>query len=301
MAGTAHAMPAAGQPQACSVADLLAEGSSRLQAALNLTRADARLETQLLLARALDVDRTWLIAHDRDLLPPEQLQAVEAQVRRRTRGEPLAYILGEREFYGRSFKVSPDVLIPRPDTELLVEAALERLPQERPTRILDLGTGSGCIAISLALARPDCQVTATDASPAALAIARDNARRLGADRLRFVQSDWYDGLDSPSFAMIVSNPPYIALQDPHLQQGDLRHEPRQALVSGPHGLDAMQHIIARAPAFLAAGGWLLLEHGWDQAAACAREMARAGFADIATLRDLAGRERVTAGRWPGRA
>lgn len=301
MATTALAMDATDQRQAGSVADLLTDGSSRLQAALNLARADARLETQLLLARALGVDRAWLIAHDQDLLPPERLQAVEALVRRRTQGEPLAYILGEREFYGRPFKVSPDVLIPRSDTELLVEAALERLPQKRPARILDLGTGSGCIAISLALARTDCQVTATDASPAALAIARDNARRLGADRLRFVQGDWYDGLDSPSFDMIVSNPPYIALQDPHLQQGDLPHEPRQALVSGPHGLDAIQHIVAGAPGHLVAGGWLLLEHGWDQAAACRQALAERGFADIITLTDLAGRERVSGGRWPGRA
>lgn len=283
------------------VAGLLAEATARLAEALNLERRTARLEARILLARALGVNRAWLVAHDRDPLRADLLPAIEALVSRRARGEPVAYILGEREFYGRLFQVSPAVLIPRPETELLVEAALARLPREQSARILDLGTGSGCIAISLALERPDCEVTATDASPAALAVAQANAARLGTGNLRLHSSDWYDGPHTRPYDMIVSNPPYIAWNDPHLSQGDLRYEPRQALVSGTLGLDALRTIVAQAPGHLAGGGWLLLEHGCDQAAFCARNLARTGFEAIATLHDLAGRERVTVGRWPFQA
>lgn len=284
-----------------SLAGLLLTATARLQRALGLERPEARLEARILAARALDVDRAWLIAHDRDVPNPTQARALESLIARRERGEPVAYILGEREFHGRVFRVTPDVLIPRPETELLVEAALARLPKDRPARVLDLGTGSGCIAITLALGRPDWDITATDASPASLEVARGNAARLGAGNVRFVASDWYDGLDSTSFDMIVSNPPYIASDDKHLGLGDLPHEPRRALASGPSGLDAIRAIVSRAPPHLHPEGWLLLEHGYDQAQACTSLLASAGFGTLFTLRDLAGQARVSGGQRPSPA
>lgn len=254
----------------------------------------------MLAARALGVNRAWLIAHDRDVLAPAQAHAIETLVSRREGGEPVAYILGEKEFYGRLFTVTPNVLIPRPETELLVEAALARLPLDRPARILDLGTGSGCIAITIALERPDCEVVAVDASPAALEVARSNAERLGAGKVRLILSDWYARLKNLRFDMIVSNPPYIASGDAHLAQGDLPHEPRQALASGPLGLDAIRAIVSRATDHLTPGGWLLSEHGYDQADACRDGLNQAGFAHVFTLPDLGGRDRVTGGQWPAR-
>jgi release factor glutamine methyltransferase len=269
--------------------------------ALNLDRREARLEAQILIAHALDVERAWLIAHDRDVLTIAQLDAIEGLIARRANGEPVAYMLAEREFYGRTFKVTPDVLIPRPETELLVEAALEHLPENIPCRILDLGTGSGAIAISLALLRPLSTVLAVDASPAALAIAQENARLLGAANVECVTGNWYAMLDVKKFDIIVSNPPYIAASDPHLASGDLRFEPRQALASGADGLDDLRQIISGAPAHLAEVGWLLLEHGCDQAAAVTALLQQHGFEAIRTLQDLAGHDRVSTGRWPGQA
>jgi release factor glutamine methyltransferase len=280
---------------------LLPQHASRLAIALNLDRREARLEAQILIARALDVDRAWLIAHDRDVLTAAQQDAIESLIARRANGEPVAYILGEREFYGRTFKVTPDVLIPRPETELLVEAALEHLPENTACRILDLGTGSGAIAITLALQRPLSTVLAVDASPAALAIAQENARRLGAANVECVTGHWYATLDVKKFDIIVSNPPYIAASDPHLASGDLRFEPRQALASGADGLDDLRQIISGAPAHLAEVGWLLLEHGCDQAAAVTALLQQHGFEAIRTLQDLAGHDRVSTGRWPGQA
>ena len=285
------------------IGDLLQSTARRLAAALGLDRREARLETHILAAQALGVARSWLIGHDRDVLGPAQAAALEALVRRREAGEPVAYILGEREFYGRVFKVSPDVLIPRPETEQLVEAALARLPKDRPAKILDLGTGSGCIAITLALARPDCAVTAVDRSPAAVVVARDNGRQLcrGLDAtVRFLVSDWFDALAGERFDLIVSNPPYIANADPHLAHGDLRFEPASALASGVQGLDDIRHLVARAAEFLAPGGCFLFEHGWDQGAASRDLMLAAGFDGVETLADLAGRDRITLGRRPGR-
>jgi len=284
-----------------ALVDRLKAAAERLSAALALEPREARLEAQILAARALGVNRAWLIAHDRDALSAPQAAAVESLIARREMGEPVAYILGEREFYGRIFKVTPDVLIPRPETELLVEAALERLPSSAPVRILDMGTGSGCIAITLALERPDCQITAVDNSLAALEVARGNATQLAAHNVRFLVSDWYDQLGAMSFDMIVSNPPYIAVDDMHLRKGDLPHEPIHALVPGPLGLNAIQAIVARAAGHLIPSGWLLLEHGYDQAKDCADALGRAGYKHIFMLRDLGGQARVTGGQRPKQA
>ncbi|KAF0099755.1 MAG: protein-(glutamine-N5) methyltransferase release factor-specific [bacterium] len=281
------------------VADLMREAAARLQAALGLERREARLEAQILIARGLGVERSWLIAHDRDTLSPAQTVAIEALLARRAGGEPVAYILGEREFYGRVFRVTPDVLIPRPETELLVEAALDRLPPERPARVLDLGTGSGCIAISLALERPRAEVSALDASAQALAVARDNARRLGADQITWILSDWYADLSVKNFDMIVGNPPYITSGNEHLRRGDLLGEPVGALVSGYDGLDAIRAIIVGAPARLVQGGWLLIEHGFDQKDSCQTLLRQAGFTRVTALTDLSGVERLSIGRFSG--
>lgn len=286
-----------------SVAMLLAEATRRIAEALVLDKREARIEARVLLAHALKVDHAWLIAHDRDTPTPAQQHAIAALIERRAGGEPVAYILGEREFYGRTFKVTPDVLIPRPDTELLVEAALQRMPENMPCRVLDLGTGSGTIAISLALHRPLADVIALDISPDALAVAQQNARRLGAGNVHFEIGDWYAAKSGKAsvknFDIIVSNPPYIEAADPHLKAGDLRHEPIQALAAGDDGLRDLRAIIAGAPAHLVETGWLLLEHGYDQADAVIALLRERGFAQTETRRDLAGQNRVSGGCWPG--
>lgn len=213
-------------------------------------------------------------------------------MKRRVAGEPVAYIVGWREFHGHRFRVTPDVLIPRPDTETLVDAALALVPGDASARVLDLGTGSGCVAISIALARPLAQVVATDSSPAALAVARGNAQALEARNLCLMAADWYAGI-SGRFDLIVSNPPYIAAADPHLATGDLRFEPADALSPGGDGLDALRAIIDGAPAHLEAAGWLLVEHGWDQGEAVGSLLAAAGFAHRSTHHDLGGHHRVS--------
>lgn len=213
---------------------------------------------------------------------------------RRAAGEPIAYLTGNCEFYGLEFRVTPAVLIPRPETELLVDLALERLPVEGRARVLDLGTGSGCIAVSLGRQRPRMEVWAADAAPAALEVARDNALRLGAT-VRFVRSDWLADLAGERFDLILSNPPYVAAGDPHLSRGDLRFEPASALVAGEDGLNDIRRIVAAAPAHLAPGGWLLFEHGYDQAQRCRALLTAAGFGQVTSWRDLAGIERVSGG------
>ena len=283
-----------------TVADLLEDATTRLSTGLDLERREARLEAQILASRALGVNRAWLIAHGQDIPDPAQSIAIEALVARREHGEPVAYILGEKEFYGHLFKVNPEVLIPRPETELLVEAALERLPKDKPARVLDLGTGSGCIAISVALARPDCEILAADASASAVELAKQNAIQLDAGNVRFLASDWYSQLPAMNFDMIVSNPPYIASEDPHLGKGDLVHEPPHALGSGVDGLSAIRIIVAGAPSNLKPGGWLILEHGYDQSESCQTIFTDAGFERVFTLSDLAGQTRVTGGQWQGR-
>ncbi|MCX7673103.1 MAG: peptide chain release factor N(5)-glutamine methyltransferase [Thiobacillaceae bacterium] len=269
-----------------------------LRQELGLDPDTARLEAQLLAAHALGVDRAWLVAHGEQAPDSGQHQTLTALLHRRRAGEPMAYLLGRREFYGMELHVSPAVLIPRPETELLVELALARLPTERPGRILDLGTGSGAIALALARARPLATIVAVDRSAAALAVARANAQRLAPARVDFVLGDWYAPLGDQDFDLIVANPPYVAADDPHLQQGDLRFEPREALAAGADGLDALRVIIAGAPAHLRAGGWLLVEHGHEQGAACCALLAQAGFEDIGTWTDLAGLPRVSGGALP---
>lgn len=239
--------------------------------------------------------RAWLIAHDQDVVLPEHETAFDSLAARRRAGEPVAYLVGEREFFGRPFTVSPAVLIPRPETELLVELALARAPQD--AAVLDLGCGSGCIPVTLKLERPDLDVTAVDISPAALDEARGNASRLGAG-ICFLQSDWFAALAGEIFGLIVSNPPYIEQHDPHLAQGDLRFEPRHALTDEADGLAHLRRIVSGAPAHLALGGWLLFEHGWDQGPASRELLAEAGFAEVQTWTDLAGLDRVSGGRRP---
>lgn len=255
-----------------------------------------RLDAQMLLLHALGRpagDRAWLLAHDRDALPASAWAAFGALAARRAAGEPVAYLLGEKEFRGLALAVDPRVLVPRPDTETIVDWALECLAGRAAPRVLDLGAGSGAIALAVQQARPDAQVEAVDASADALAVARANAARLGLP-VRFRQADWLTGA-AAGHDLIVSNPPYIAEGDPHLPA--LRHEPASALVSGADGLDDIRRIVAGAPAHLADGSWLLLEHGHDQAGAVRSLLARAGFAQVQSRRDLAGIERCSGGRW----
>lgn len=273
---------------------LLRQDAARLKDTLQLDAATARIEAQMLLQRVLGVNRAYLLAHPEQALDEAQTAAYRSLLQRRLAGEPLAYILGEREFHGLNFRVTPATLIPRPETELLVALALQRMPQRG--RALDLGTGSGAIALSIAHARPDIEVTAVDASADALAVARDNARRLNVGNARFVQGDWFAALAGERFDLIVSNPPYIAEGDEHLKQGDVRFEPVSALVSGADGLDDIRRIIAQAKDHLDPGGWLLFEHGYNQAGGARELLRQGGFDDVSSTRDLAGIERVSGGR-----
>jgi len=275
-----------------TVAACLEAATKRIADALGLEKREARLDAQVLASRALEVNRTWLIAHDQDVLTPAQAEAVETLAARRQEGEPVAYILGEKEFYGRMFKVTPNVLIPRPETELLVEAALERLPKDRPVSVLDLGTGSGCIAITLALEYPKARVTAVDRMEAALAVARENAHRLDST-VEFLNSRWFAELAGRRFDLIVGNPPYVASGDPHLRQGDVRREPPSALSSGAGGLDDLKEIVREAPAHLRPGGWLLLEHGYNQAPSVHTMLQCGGLGQLQVWPDLAGLPRVS--------
>jgi release factor glutamine methyltransferase len=252
------------------------------------------LEARILMAHALQCSRVQLVIRENDMLSAEQVNAISELMMRRMQGEPIAYLTGEREFYGLSFAVTPDVLIPRPETELLVELAIEKLPQAG--RAADLGTGSGAVAISLAHTRRDAQLTATDISEAALTIARRNAHQHRV-KIQFCRSDWFESLVG-LFDLIVSNPPYIAASDVHLSQGDLRFEPPSALTDHGNGMMALSAIIDGAPAYLTPDGWLLLEHGYDQAAAVRTQLARAGWNEVQSWKDLAGIERVSGGRRP---
>lgn len=250
------------------------------------------LENRILLCHALGLTRIGLITQSHRALTAAEAEALTALVARRLAGEPIAYIVGKREFYGLDFRVTDAVLIPRPDTELLVELALERLPPG--ASVLDMGTGSGAIAVAIAHTRPDAQVAALDASVDALAIARANAAANGV-RVRFLHSDWYAALAGETFGLIVSNPPYIASGDVHLSEGDLRFEPVSALTDYADGLSALRTIVAGAGPHLAPGGWLLLEHGYDQAAQVRALLADHGYAQVQSWRDLAGIERVSGG------
>jgi len=254
------------------------------------------LENRILLCHATGLTRVQLITQGDRPLTPDEAARLDDLVARRLRGEPIAYIVGRREFFGLDFQVGPAVLIPRPDTELIVELALDRLPQNTP-RLLDMGTGSGAIAVAVAHTRPDTAVTALDVSPDALAVAQANAAANGA-RVRFLHSSWFDALAAGEmFDVIASNPPYIAAGDDHLAQGDLRFEPVGALTDHADGLSALRTIIAGSPRHLVPGGWLLLEHGYDQAEAVRALLADAGYTEVQSWCDLAGIERVSGGRF----
>ncbi len=253
------------------------------------------LDARVLLQAALGVSHAYLAAHPEQAVSGEPLARYLALAARRAAGEPVPYLTGAREFFSLEFKVTPAVLIPRPETELLVELALERIPQDASCRVLDLGSGSGCIAISIARHRPQARVTATDRARDALDIAAENARALGVTNIGFEQGDWFAAIGSARFDVIVSNPPYIAEGDPHLARGDVRFEPVAALTAGADGLACIRDIVGGAGAHLAAGGWLLFEHGWDQAEPCRALLQAAGFSAIRSWQDVAGIERVSGG------
>lgn len=259
---------------------------------LRLAQIDP-LEARILMAHALQCSRVQLLTRENDALSIEQVNDINALLQRRMQGEPIAYLTGEREFYGLDLKVTPDVLIPRHETELLVELAMEKLPQFGC--VADLGTGSGAVAIALAHTRRDAQVIATDISDEALAVAHHNADHHGV-KIQFMRSDWFGMLDG-LFDLVVSNPPYIAAGDVHLSQGDLRFEPSSALTDHANGMTALSAIIEGAPAHLKPGGWLLLEHGYDQAFSVRHQLMRTGWRDVQSWKDLAGIERVSGGRW----
>jgi release factor glutamine methyltransferase len=253
------------------------------------------VDAHALLRAALGVSEAHLAAHPEQALTCLQRDRYVDWVQRRRAGEPVAYLTGEREFYGLSFRVTPAVLIPRPETELLVELALERIAAPAPVRVLDLGTGCGCIAVAIAKHRPLARLAAAEISGAALAVARENAVRHGAS-VEFIESDWLGAVPGRRFELIVSNPPYVAEGDRHLTQGDLRFEPRAALVAGADGLACIRAFVAQARAYLAPGGWLLFEHGHDQAERCRELLGAAGYSEVFSRRDLAGIERVSGGR-----
>ena len=268
-----------------------------LRAAAERIAGDSpRLDAELLLSHATGLSRTSFRAWPEREIGPEQAETFDALVRERVRGQPIAYLLGHQEFWSLPLMVSPSTLIPRPDTECLVEAALD-LPVPETARVLDLGTGTGAIALALASERKSWQVLACDCVSDAVALARRNAESLGL-RIEVVQSSWFSDLASGKFDLIVSNPPYIASDDHHLGEGDVRFEPSSALVSGLDGLDDIRLIVHQAPQWLAPGGWLLLEHGFDQAAAVRDLLDARGFDAVASRKDYGDRERMTLGRWP---
>jgi release factor glutamine methyltransferase len=270
----------------------LAEAARALQA----TSSSPRLDAELLLVHASGATRAEVLAYPDRSLPEAARSALAGFIERRRNGEPIAYLVGTREFWSLPLKVTPAVLIPRPETEFLVEHALHHIPQDAAWTVADIGTGSGAVALAIAHERPRCRVIATDASLDALEVARQNARSLKITNVEFRSGEWLAPLADARFEIIVSNPPYVRADDPHLQEGDVRFEPRAALVAGADGLDAIRHISAAAPAFLRAGGWLLLEHGYDQGDAARDLLARHGYLHVTSHPDLAGRERITEGR-----
>lgn len=269
------------------------------QAVEQLLDSDSpRLDAEVLLAHVLEKNRSYLVAWPERELSDEQASNYQALIDRRVTGEPVAHILGRREFWSLDLAVTPDTLIPRPDTERLVELALELIPVDAAWAIADLGTGSGAIALALASERPGCRIVASDASAAALRVAQGNAERLGLDTIAFMQGDWCAALGDERFELIVSNPPYIPAADPHLQQGDVRFDPSTALVSGEDGLDDIRLIAAQARHHLHPGGWLLIEHGYDQAQAAVDILQQQGFQVVEDIDDWAGQPRVVRGRLP---
>jgi len=278
---------------ATTIGAVLAAGCKRLERVSD----SARLEAELLLARAIDMPRSFLFAHPEDELDAASLRRFDTSLGRRLAGEPMAYICGTREFWSMTLVVTPATLVPRPETELLVEQALMRLPQRGESRILDLGTGSGAIALALARERPMCDITGTDISEAAIAVAIQNARQLSVPNVHFVHGDWTGPVQGQSFDVVVSNPPYIADGDHALKE--LGFEPRCALAAGADGLDAMHIITDRVRHVIKPGGTLLLEHGAAQHIAIASLLNSHGYTTIAVATDLAGLQRVTSAQWPG--
>jgi release factor glutamine methyltransferase len=281
-----------------SIRSALLQAQAQLNQAPLLDAIDARYESQLLLQQVLKVNRAWLIAHENDDLATDIQHNFNALMQRRIGGEPIAYILGEREFYGLNLAVTPATLIPRPDTELLVDIALKKIPANQAAQILDLGTGTGAIALAIAQQRPHTQVTGVDASRPALEVAISNSQQLHISNCLFVLSDWFNNLNDARFDVIVSNPPYIEEADEHLKQGDLRFEPIYALASGTDGLDDIRRIIDGCLVHLKPQGWLMFEHGYNQAASVSELMAQTGLVAIESFKDLGGNERVTIGKNP---
>lgn len=276
---------------------MITVGQALARAAARLHRSpSARADAEALLRHASGLDRASMITKSADELPPDVAQRFEALVARRAEGEPVAYLSGRREFWSLALAVTPDVLIPRPETELLVERTLARIPPNSDYRIADLGTGSGAIALAIATERPHARIVATDVSPAALAVARANAARLSVANVEFRRGDWLAALVPDRFDVIVSNPPYVAAGDRHLRQGDPRFEPRLALEAGADGLAALRRIVCDARERLAPGGWLLLEHGYDQKAALGALLAAEGYADVHDYPDYTGHDRVAEAR-----
>ena len=279
---------------ATEIRELLDEGAARLGRVAD----DPRHEAEILLGAALGCTRAFLLAHpEQRILDCEATDRYESHVTRRAHGEPVAYILGEKEFWSLPLAVGPGVLIPRSETELLVERALAHIPADRPCDVLDLATGSGAVALAIATERPLARIVATDQSDVALDAARHNAARLSLDaRVAFVTGSWYEPFAQRRFEVIVSNPPYIASNDPRVEPAVRRFEPPEALFSGPTGLEALRVVVARAPRHLAPGGWLAVEHGDTQGEAVRELFDAAGFGDVRTHRDLAGRDRCAEGR-----
>lgn len=267
------------------------------EAAHALPGGEARRESALLLQHVLAVSDAWLVAHADDHIDEARAAAYRGLVERRVHGEPIAYLTGTRGFHAIELKVTPSVLIPRPETEVLVDLALQWIPADADRAVADLGTGSGAIALAIAKLRPRARVVATDVSVAALALARENADRLGLDNVEFAQRDWCRGFGDARFDLIAANPPYVAAGDPYLHEGDLRFEPPLALSPGSDGLAALRTIVRDAHPHLREGGWLLLEHGFDQAAAVRELLSVRGYTEVFTKRDIEGRERVSGGRW----
>lgn len=278
-----------------TIQEALSNDSKQLEEVRHLDSSAARIEVQCLLQAVLKVNRAYLLTHPERILSADEMARYSGLLMRRLNGEPIAYLLGVREFYGLEFKVTPATLIPRPDTELLVELALQHIPQRGLCRILDMGTGSGAIALAIAHARSDAEVVAVDASEAALKVAGENVQRFNLGNVRLLLSDWFTSLEAERFDIIVSNPPYIESDDVHLGQGDVRFEPLSALISGRDGLDDIRRIITEAKIFLAVNGWLMLEHGYDQAERVRQLLRLAEFHNVVSMRDLSGIERVTIG------
>lgn len=277
------------------------DNSSHIRSLLSEARSllhgdEAGREAELLLMHALGVSRAWLFAHSDEAVPAARHAVFRQLLQRRSAGEPMAYVLGQREFHGLMLKVSPATLIPRPETELLVDLALARLPRRAGLRVLDLGTGSGAIALALAQARPELHVFASDVSTEALQLANANAQSLGLRRVQFAQGDWWQPWKGERFDLVLSNPPYIEDTDPHLARGDLRFEPRRALASGADGFDDIRRILASADDHLLPGGWVLFEHGYQQGPGARALLQATGFAEVETWLDLEQRERVSGGR-----